>query len=78
MTGWISEVFVADELRGAGVGRLLIDAANAWYRGERITRVELQVVVGNARGRRFYEQLGWREELVQLVWIDGAPMTPDQ
>jgi hypothetical protein len=33
-----------------------------------ITSVELQVVARNPDGIGFYRQLGWHEELLQMVW----------
>lgn len=66
--GTISEVFVSDSLRGGGIGRRLLAFALEWYTAQQITRVELQVVAGNPDGIRFYRQLGWHEELLQMVW----------
>jgi GNAT superfamily N-acetyltransferase len=66
--GTISEVFVDDSHRGAGVGRRLLTFALDWFREQQITRIELQVVAGNPDGIRFYRQLGWHEELLQMVW----------
>ena len=31
---------------------------------QQITRIELQVVAGNPDGIRFYQQLGWHQELL--------------
>jgi GNAT superfamily N-acetyltransferase len=70
--GTISEVFVCESHRGAGIGRRLLNFALEWFQGQQITRVELQVVAGNQEGVRFYRQLGWHEELVQMVW-DSSP-----
>ena len=66
--GYISEVFVRDSHRNAGLGRRLLEFALDWFRAQQITRVELQVVAGNPDGIRFYRQLGWHEELLQMVW----------
>jgi GNAT superfamily N-acetyltransferase len=66
--GNISEVYVTDSCRGLGVGRELLALALDWFRAAQIQRVELQVVSGNPRGINFYRTLGWREELVQMVW----------
>ena len=73
--GSISEVFVADARRGGGIGRRLLAFAVDWFQAQGITRVELQVVAGNVDGIRFYRQLGWREELLQMVW--DRPGRPD-
>jgi hypothetical protein len=32
--------------------------------------VELQVVAGNPEAVRFYERIGWTQELVQMVWTE--------
>lgn len=66
--GFISEVFVSDAARGAGVGRQVLAHALDWFTSQAITRVELQVVSGNPDAIRFYEELGWHQELVQMVW----------
>ena len=66
--GAISEVFVSEAFRGGGIGRRLLALALEWFRSQRITRVELQVVSGNEAGLRFYRQLGWHDELHQMVW----------
>jgi GNAT superfamily N-acetyltransferase len=68
--GAISEVFVSESFRGGGIGRRLLAFALAleWYKTQQITRVELQVVAGNPDGIRFYRELGWHQELLQMVW----------
>lgn len=66
--GAISEVFVSESQRGARIGRRLLAFSLAWFQAQQITRVELQVVAGNPDGIRFYRQLGWHEELLQMVW----------
>ena len=70
--GAISEVFVSESQRGGGIGRRLLAFALEWFQAQQITRVELQVVAGNPDGIRFYRQLGWHEELLQMVW-DTSP-----
>jgi GNAT superfamily N-acetyltransferase len=59
-------VYVADSVRGGGVGKRLVDAALDWFGAQGITRAELNVVAGNHAGQRFYERHGWREDLRQL------------
>jgi GNAT superfamily N-acetyltransferase len=66
--GGISEVFVLESQRGARIGRRLLEFALEWFQAQQITRVELQVVAGNPDGIRFYRQLGWHEELRQMIW----------
>lgn len=66
--GAISEVFISEERRGRGIGGRLLAYALEWYQSQGITRIELQVVARNPDGIRFYKQLGWHEELLQMVW----------
>ncbi len=66
--GAISEVFVSETHRSGGIGRRLLAYALEWFQAQQITRVELQVVAGNPDGIRFYKELGWHEELLQMVW----------
>ncbi|HYL36131.1 MAG TPA: GNAT family N-acetyltransferase [Bryobacteraceae bacterium] len=66
--GAISEVFVSESHRSAGIGRRLLAFALEWFKAQQIERVELQVVAGNPEAIRFYRQLGWHEELLQMVW----------
>jgi ribosomal protein S18 acetylase RimI-like enzyme len=67
--GFISEVFVRPELRGSGTGRGLLRRATDWFTQQKVTRLELQVLSGNTQARKIYEYLGWREELVQMVFL---------
>ena len=69
--GAISEVFVSDQHRGRGIGQRLLAFALQWFEEQQIRRIELQVVAGNPDGIRFYRQLGWHEELLQMVWTTG-------
>jgi GNAT superfamily N-acetyltransferase len=66
--GFISEVYVDDAYRKQGIGAKLVTQAVAWFAENGITRVELQVIMNNEPARRLYHQLGWRDELVQMVW----------
>jgi GNAT superfamily N-acetyltransferase len=74
--GAISEVIVDESRRGTGVGRQLLAFALEWFQAQQITRVELQVVAGNPDSLRFYRQLGWHEELVQMVWDTSDQSDP--
>jgi GNAT superfamily N-acetyltransferase len=69
--GFISEVYVNDTERGSGIGRRVLALALEWFGRQGISRVELQVLAGNQDAVRFYRELGWHEELVQMVWDDN-------
>jgi GNAT superfamily N-acetyltransferase len=66
--GFVGEVFVSDPWRSKGLGGRMLAKALEWYRENGVTRVELQVVSGNPDALRFYERLGWSQELVQLTF----------
>lgn len=66
--GFISEVYVADADRGHGLGRKLVSVATSWFQTLGLTRIELQVIMNNTPARNLYRELGWSEELIQMVW----------
>jgi ribosomal protein S18 acetylase RimI-like enzyme len=66
--GFISDVYVSEQRRSGGIGRALLERAVEFFAAQRISRVELHVLVLNEKAREFYRKLGWKEELVQMVW----------
>jgi RimJ/RimL family protein N-acetyltransferase len=51
---------IAIEQWGTGIAQQAHDAVIDLMRGRGVTRTWLRVFSGNARGRAFYERLGWR------------------
>jgi GNAT superfamily N-acetyltransferase len=66
--GFISDVYVDPGHRRTGLGRQLVSTATEWFQSLGITRLELQVIVNNPAARKLYKDLGWSEELLQMVW----------
>ncbi len=64
--GHIDSFYVLPELRGRGVGRLLMDAAYAEMRRAGATTVALEMVADNEVARRFYEREGFTTTFVQM------------
>jgi GNAT superfamily N-acetyltransferase len=62
-------------VRGAGAGRALMIEAEQRARREGHARMSLSVHVDNARGVKFYEDLGWLRDLSSGVWT-GAMSKP--
>jgi len=57
----VDDVFVHPDYRNGGIGRALIASVEGWARQKGANGVSLQVAAANARGREFYEDLGFRE-----------------
>ncbi len=58
--GWINYLAVAPEHRRGGVGRRLMDDAQAWLRQRGCPKINLQVRHGNDAALRFYEAVGFK------------------
>jgi GNAT superfamily N-acetyltransferase len=61
LTAEIDEFFVAPEGRGAGIGGLLLGAAEAEFVRTGCRNTSLQLGRGNDAARRFYHRHGYRE-----------------
>ena len=59
--GFIEGWYVAPESRGAGIGRLLVNAAEAWARSKGCTEMASDALLENAEGLRAHEHLGYAE-----------------
>jgi ribosomal protein S18 acetylase RimI-like enzyme len=65
--GYISDLAVAATFEGHGVGRTLLDAAEAWARKQNFRLLTLYVFAGNDHARRIYEKRGFAPEVVKYV-----------
>jgi GNAT superfamily N-acetyltransferase len=73
---WVEEVFVRDQYRGLGVGRVLMSAFEQWAARRGCARV----VLSTRRAASFYRALGYEESAVYLRKVlngDPAPLRPD-
>lgn len=59
--GWVYYVASAPERQGEGLGRAMMDAAEAWLLARGIWKIQLLVRADNARAHGFYERLGYRD-----------------
>jgi ribosomal protein S18 acetylase RimI-like enzyme len=65
--GWVYYLAVAPERRRAGLGRAMMDGAEAWLRARGAPKVQLMVREDNVEALRFYEALGLeRQKVVTL------------
>ena len=60
--GWIPYLFVLPEYWSLGVGRALMRRATDIMRDFGVVSAQLYAYRDNARGRRFYEHLGWKPD----------------
>lgn len=63
----VEDVFVLPEFRSLGIGRALLAACREWAMDKSANGITLQVAARNARARKFYEELGFREISVYQI-----------
>lgn len=63
----VDDVFVERGHRSLGIGHALLKNVEEWARERGASGVSLQVAAANTRGRKFYEDLGFREISVYEV-----------
>lgn len=63
----VDDVFVEPDSRNLGIGRALLQSVEAWAKERGANGISLQVAAANRRGRKFYEELGFREVSVYEV-----------
>lgn len=59
--GWVYYLACAPEHQGQGLGRALMDAAEAWLVARGIWKLQLLVRADNADAKGFYEALGYQD-----------------
>jgi ribosomal protein S18 acetylase RimI-like enzyme len=64
--GWIHNLAVATELRGQGLGRLLIEHALERFRAAGMTVAKIETLEQNPIGRYLYPSLGFQEIARQI------------
>ena len=65
--GYIHDILVEEQHRGAAIAEDLMNAAFAWMREHHVPRVVLGTAANNARGQRFLERLGFRPTMVEMT-----------
>lgn len=64
---WVFDLAVRREWWGRGIGQQLMEAAEQFARTQNCERLGLGVTIANERAVRFYQELGYLEERVQMV-----------
>jgi len=65
--GHISDIVVAPEGEGRGVGKALMAAGEDWARNRGYRLITLNVFMANTRARALYEHLGYGEDFMKYV-----------
>ncbi|MBC7286745.1 MAG: GNAT family N-acetyltransferase [Armatimonadetes bacterium] len=60
VVGYVKNIYVAPELRGQGYGRLLLKAADEWFKLMGCRKATLDVSVCNERALKVYEAAGYK------------------
>ncbi len=65
--GHISDIVVASEGQGKGIGRMLIKKAEEWAHSQGYQWLTLSVFAQNVRARELYEHLGYGQDIMKYV-----------
>ncbi|HWS86836.1 MAG TPA: GNAT family N-acetyltransferase [Pyrinomonadaceae bacterium] len=65
--GVLHDVVVEPGHRGRGVGRLLVDAALAFFRSRGVPRVVLSTAERNEAAQRFFASAGFRRTMIEMT-----------
>lgn len=57
--GWVEDLVVAEEYRGGGIGRLLLENLEAWAIEHGLSRLQLLADRDNREALGFYDRQGW-------------------
>lgn len=65
--GVLHDIIVDPELRGRGVGRLLLDAALEFLRSRGVPRVVLSTAGRNGAAQRLFASMGFRRTMIEMT-----------
>jgi len=65
--GYVYDVFVKEEFRGKGIGRILLDKAESYCREKCYSRILLMVSVSNEVAIRLYDKMGFKAEQTYMA-----------
>lgn len=65
--GFVHDVLVEEDRRGAGLAQALIEEAVAWCRERGVPRVILWTAARNTHAHRLFERLGFRSTMIEMT-----------
>ena len=71
--GYVKNVYVAPRRRGQGCGKVLLDAADDWFRRNGCTKASLDASVCNSRAVEVYQAAGYEPVRYRMEKVYGAP-----
>jgi GNAT superfamily N-acetyltransferase len=72
--GVIQDVFVAEDARGRGAGRALVEAALTWIHAAGRTQVVLRTKTRNEHAQKLFASVGFRPTMIEMTMeLDAFP-----
>ena len=65
--GHISDIIIAPEAEGRGIGRILIERSEEWARTKGYRWLSLSVFTQNQKAREVYKHMGFGEDIIKYV-----------
>ena len=69
--GDIDSFYVAEDFRGRGVGKTLLEKTLEWFAENRITSITVDIIAGNTEAQKFYERHGFALRTARLRYAPG-------
>jgi len=65
--GWVFDLSIRADRWGRGLGKILMEHAEEFVRERGLDAIGLGVTISNERALRFYREIGYQEERIQMV-----------